>query len=320
MNGMVRTVMGEIPAEKMGNTSVHEHLTSAFSITPPEFIRDEQEFAIEQLHKAKESGLDTVIEVSACPRVKPDFIRYIAERSPVNIVACTGFYCAPWFTDEEKSYSIEQFLEHMLYEAEYGIEGSGLLPGVLKTGSFRPTIQPCEVRSLTAAGMAQKMTGLPLCVHSSTGSRYQQYLIEAAGADMEKVYFSHLESPTDRENRTLPMQIDYIENTMKRGSYVSINGFCYPPYLDPNEPAEMVRQICERGYAHKMLLSLDWGWEFKNGKRNFSYQDRENLEPEVKARNWAFLMSYVVPFLHGYGIAESDLNLMLRDNVYKLFG
>ena len=318
MNGMVRTVLGELPVEKMGNTSVHEHLSGALDKTPPECVPDEKRFVLEELHRAKEAGLDTLIDVSVCPRLDPDYVQYIAENSPVNIVTCTGFYCEPWLTEEEKNFSIEQFMEFILWEAEYGIRGSGILPGVIKIGSFRPTLLPCAVRALTAAGRAQKITGLPMCVHSSTGTRYQQYLIEAAGADMEKVYFSHLESPTDRENRTLQMQIDYTEKTMERGSYVSLNGFCYPSYLDPMEPGEIVKQICERGYAHKMLLSTDWWWKYADGKLWFTYQEKE---PEsVGVRNWAFLMTHVVPFLREYGVADSDLNIMLRDNVYKLFG
>jgi phosphotriesterase-related protein len=309
--GMVRTVLGEITPEQMGNTSAHEHV---FNVSDPDrrYCQEDCGFAIEELKKAKDAGLDTIIEVT--PGADPRQLAYIAERSPVNVVACTGFYC--FWTEEQKEYTAERFLEKMLFEAEQGIEGSGVMPGVIKIASFRPNLLPCEVRALTAAGRAQKMTGLPLCVHSATGTRYQQYLIEAAGADMEKVYFSHMESPTDREGRTLPMQIEYIIRTMERGSLVSFNGYGFPPYLDPGQIREMITAIVERGYAKKFLLSMDCYWGYQDGKRHFNYQERD---PNVTKRTYAYLMTDVLPWLRGFGISEEVIGLMLRDNVHNMF-
>ena len=155
-----------------------------------------------------------------------------------------------------------------------------------------------------------------MCVHSATGTRYQQYLIEAGGADMEKVYFSHMESPTDREGRTLPMQIDYIIQTMEKGSLVSFNGYGFPLYLDPNQIQEMVTAIVERGYAHKFLLSMDTYWGYKDGKRQFMY---EQHDPSVTRRTYPFLMTDALPWLKSFGIPEEAIGRMLRDNVHKLF-
>lgn len=309
----VKTVLGEVKTEDMGYTSVHEHIVTVIGKTPPECTEEECEFVIGELKKAKASGLDTIIEVSPC--ADPIQLKYIAERSPVNIICSTGFY--HFWSDAEKEYSIEQFLEHMLCEAENGVGGTGIMPGVIKIASYLPNLRPCEVRALTAAGMAQKITGLPMCVHSATGTRYQQYLIEAAGADMEKVYFSHLESPTDRENRTLQMQIDYIENTIKRGSYVSFNGFLYPVYLDPGELAEMILRTIERGYAHKLLLSMDCFWTYSDGKRKFVNEEKD---PSVLDRTYPFLMTDVLPWLRGIGVSDSDIEKMICGNVRELFG
>ena len=308
---MVKTVLGGVPAERLGRTSVHEHIFNV-SDASHRFYQDDGDFAIEQLKKAKDAGLDTIIEVT--PGADPRQLAYVAERSPVNIIACTGFYCE--WREEEKPYTTEQFLGKMLFEAERGIEGSGVMPGVIKIASFRPNLLPCEVRALTAAGLAQKATGLPMCVHSATGTRYQQYLIEAAGADMQKVYFSHLESPTDRENRTLPMQIDYIINTMKRGSLVSFNGFGYPLYLNPDELAEMVKQVVERGYAHKLLLSMDTYWALRDGRRIFAYEDKD---PDVVRRVYPYLMTDVLPWLKGIGVSGADIERMINANVQDLF-
>ena len=308
---MVNTVLGKIKASQMGVTSVHEHISGALIKTVPEYLDEEAECVVNELVRAKETGLDTIIEVSQCPRLEPEQLMKIAKRSPVNIVCSTGFYC--FWTDEEKKYSIDQFLEHILYEAENGIGGSGIMPGVIKIASYRPILLPCEIRALTAAGRAQKLTGLPMCVHSSTGTRYQQYLIEAAGANMDKVYFSHMESPTDRENRTPGMQIEYMLETMRRGSYVSLNGFCYPAYIDPNYMGDMVKKTVEAGFGHKLLLSLDGWWQYREGKRWF-------VDKDETGRRYPYLMETVVPWLTEYGVSRKDLDTMLIDNVAALFG
>jgi len=309
---MVNTVRGAISAGDLGNTSVHEHIVGALTATPPEFIAGENDFAAAELIRAKAAGLDTIVEVS--PYADINQIKNIAARVPLNIVACTGFYCH--WTDEQREYPTGRFLEHILNEAENGIGGSDVKPGVIKIASYRPNLLPCEVRALTAAGLAQSKTGLPLCVHSATGAKYQQYLIEAAGADMEKVYFSHLESPTDRENRTLDMQIEYIIDIMRRGSYVSFNGFLYPLYLDPAELAEMVTRVIERGFANKLLLSLDCFWSYRDGALRFI---NDEADPGVRRRTYPFLMTDVLPWLKEIGVSGADMDLMLRGNARELF-
>ena len=309
---MINTVLGKISPSKMGNTSVHEHMSGAMLKTASEHLPKEREYVVGELIKAKQAGLDTIIEVSQCPPVEPAHILAIAKRSPVNIVISTGFYC--FWSDEQKEYTTDQFLEHILYEAANGIGGTGIMPGVIKIASYRPILLPCEVRALTAAGRAQKITGLPMCVHSSTGARYQQYLIEAAGANMEKVYFSHLESPTDRENRTPQMQIDYMLSIMERGSYVSLNGFCYPDYIDPDYMGEMVRQTVEAGYIHKLMLSLDGWWQYRDGGEQWFVNE------DARKRSYPFLMTEVVPYLKDNGVSDEDVDTMLRKNPAELFG
>lgn len=314
---MPRTVLGHIPAANMGNTSVHEHLITADyfhtfldKLEPHEFCKQECEFAIAELQLAKDAGLDTLVEVSAM--ADPRQLKYIAERSPVNIIASTGFYKN--FSKEQQAYTAEQFRDQIVYENEKGLRGSGVMPGVIKIATFMPKLHPWEVRALFGAGLAQKITGLPMCVHSATGTRYQQYIIEAAGADMGKVYFSHMESPTDREGRTVDMQVDYIIDTMERGSYVSFNGFVAPEYLTLEAIGELVTKVVERGYSHMLMLSLDHGlgWK-KDWAKTIS-------DKQPGRRTFASLMADVVPWLSEIGIADKDIKNMISANAQKFFG
>jgi len=316
---MPRTVLGEIPANQMGNTSVHEHLITAEyfhtfldKLVPHEFSQEECDFAIAELQLAKDAGLDTLVEVSAM--ADPRQLKYIAERSPVNIITSTGFYKN--FSKEQQEFTAEQFRDHIVYENEKGLRGSGVMPGVIKIATFMPKLHPWEVRALFGAGMAQKITGLPMCIHSATGTRYQQYIIEAAGANMEKVYFSHMESPTDREGRTVDMQVDYIIDTMEKGSYVSFNGFVAPEYLSPEAIGELVTKVVKRGYSHMLMLSLDHGLGWK---RDLTKTIADAQGVNANRRTFASLMTDVVPWLGEIGIADKDIKNMISLNAQKLF-
>jgi len=316
---MPRTVLGEIPANQIGNTSIHEHLITADyfhsfldKLEPHEFSQEECDFAVEELKLAKAAGLDTLVEVSAM--ADPRQLKYIAQRSPVNIIASTGFYKN--FSKEQQGYTAEQFRDHIVFENEKGLRGTGVIPGVIKIATFMPKLHPWEVRALFGAGMAQKITGLPMCVHSATGTRYQQYIIEAAGANMEKVYFSHMESPTDREGRTVDMQVDYIIDTMERGSYVSFNGFVAPEYLPEEAIGELVTKVVSRGYSHMLMLSLDhhFGW-----KKDLQQTIADAKNGDASRRTFASLMTDVLPWLCNIGIADKDIKNMITSAAQKLF-
>jgi predicted metal-dependent phosphotriesterase family hydrolase len=112
------------------------------------------------------------------------------------------------------------------------------------------------------------------------------------------------------------MQVDYIVNTMERGSYVSFNGFGFQIYLDPADLAEFIKQPIARGFANRLLLSMDCFWTYRNGKRRFVYDE---TAPYVRDRTYPYLMTHALPWLKEIGVNDDDIDLMLRKNVYELF-
>ena len=95
---MVTTVRGEIPADGLGVTLMHEHLfvlDSEVRTNYPESWDDEAEIAhaVARLGSAYERGVRTIVDVTVLglgrfiPRVQR-----VAEQTPMNIVAATGLY------------------------------------------------------------------------------------------------------------------------------------------------------------------------------------------------------------------------------------
>lgn len=309
MTKLIPTVTGTISPADMGLTSMHEHIPLDFS---GDCREDAYQFALAELKKARALGLQTLVEVT--PRRDVEAIRRIAEAAGINVIVCTGYYND--LTDEEKTYSVDQFLRHMLDEIEDGIAASGIYPGVIKIASANTIPNEIERRALTAAGLAQKGSGLPLCVHSVTGCKNQQTILEAAGADLSKVYFSHIEAEFGWEGRSFDAQVDYLCALMKKGSVLSFNNFGNWAHTRPEVLAGLIAAFKARGFADHQVATMDVTWSYENGRRKILWED---INPDGIRRTYAYLLSDMAPWLRANGIAQADVLKMIQDTPRRIF-
>ncbi len=296
----------------LGFTSVHEH------VVPYDVPNDKREEIIShvlaQLDKAYSLGVRTIIDVS--PRLNLNLLLDIIPLTPMQIVGCTGFYIVP--ENVLKNYSVYDFLSHILYEFENGIQGSGVLPGVIKIGSRNENLSDWEIRALTAAGIAQKMTGLPLCVHSCAGCDKQQKIFEEAGADLSRVYFSHTEANFGWEGRTFEEEVKLLEGVMEKGSFLSFNNFNNWTHTPEDCLADLIKTFAADGYSGKLLATMDYVATYNSsGKLEVLWED---ICSDGAARDYSYIISHVVPWMRSKGIDEDTINAMNYANPVKLFG
>jgi phosphotriesterase-related protein len=307
----IPTATGSIDSNEIGLTTMHEHVVPYLGPLP-QYKADSIDFAIKELKKAKIVGLKTLVEVS--PWRDAEIIKTIAEKSEVNIILCTGFYA--YFNEEQNSYSIDKFRKHMMDEIENGIGKTGILPGVIKIGSANTVPNEVERRALLAAGLVQKETGLPLCVHSVTGCKNQQDIFEEAGADLSKIYFSHIEAEFGWEGRTIEDEIDYLEDIIKKGSYLSYNNFGNWAHTKEENLLKLITELNASGYSDKQFATLDFIWSYENGIRKILWED---INPEGKERSYEYLLKKVLPWMYANGISNENSMKMVWDNPQKLF-
>ncbi|HEY8359039.1 MAG TPA: hypothetical protein VIL30_16400, partial [Ramlibacter sp.] len=220
MSTKIQTVSGLIDSDEMGLTSLHEHIPIHRATTEAE-REDAHRYCVAELNKAWDLGLKTIVEVS--PRRDIEAIKRVSEETQTQIVVCTGFYVD--LTPDEMNYSVDDFRRHMMGEIENGIAGSKIYPGVIKLAAQRAELTDTEKRLFQAGGMVQKEVGLPICTHAVAGCRNQQDILEAAGANLTKVYYSHVEAEQGWEGRTLAQQIQYLLDVVRKGSTLSYNNF-----------------------------------------------------------------------------------------------
>jgi phosphotriesterase-related protein len=94
----VETVQGPVEASDLGTTLVHEHVRfrdEAVAENWPGRYDDEAEMAaaVEAVTAAKDRGVRTIVDPTAMFGGRSvRFMREVAERTGVRIVACTGIY------------------------------------------------------------------------------------------------------------------------------------------------------------------------------------------------------------------------------------
>ena len=202
--GMVRTVLGEIPPERLGVTLSHEHIVidsghlfwePPGSDDPPEVqalaeapvTREAYEILAERpLHiqgqpehdrarrgdpgaadVCRRRGEESIIDVSegASPAGRPPPCRRRAGATGLNVVASTGWYIAPSHPPEHARASVGELAEILIADIEEGIEGTDVRAGVIGELGMCEPLHPQEEKVLRAGGAAQAATGVPLTVH-----------------------------------------------------------------------------------------------------------------------------------------------------------
>lgn len=308
MSRNIHSVTGEISVNEMGITSIHEHipLDKAGDFWDDAFI-----FAVSELKKAKETGLDTIVEVS--PRRDIRGITEASRESGIKVLACTGFYM---LTDDEKSYAEDQFYDHMAKEIEEGIDGTEIRPAVIKVAAKDVPLEAYEVSLLQAAAKAQCKYSLPICTHAVAGCVDQQAVLERTGADLRKVYFSHVEAEFGWEGRSLTEQIDYLLQVVKKGSVVSFNNFGNIAHTSAENLLTIIKALVHSGFVDNIAATMDFVWDYFEGVRKILWED---INPDGKKRTYSYLLTHVVPWLRENGMSDHIIDKILRKTPARLF-
>lgn len=226
----IMTVRGPITTEKLGFTSMHEHvmffgevmgkrirptlppnqlpvgaedpvtlqnvgvLLNNSIMAYPALMQDREDEMLLECKAFQKSGGQSILELSV-PGIRYDneMIRRISQESGLNIIVSTGFYTWDSWPEQYRDWSTKQFREHMLYEVAHGVEGSDIYPGCVKIGLQE--LNAMEERALRAAAQVCVETGLPLTIHpcNKAGANRMEVikLLRQEGFDMTRLVFAH---------------------------------------------------------------------------------------------------------------------------------
>lgn len=225
--GIVRTVLGDIPAASLGRTLIHEHLISslaaywtpeaapalasarvslttlsqvrlhAFSVRD-NLVLDDIDGAVRELGEFRSAGGASVVDVTSLG-IGRDIraTEMVARRSGVNVIAGCGYYIRPTHPRGLEDRTEVSISAELVEEITVGIAGTGIRAGVLgELGVAAYPMHPAERLVLRAAARAQAATGAGMIVHPAPGTESAFELmrvLQRAGARMDKVVMSHLD-------------------------------------------------------------------------------------------------------------------------------
>lgn len=136
----IPTLSGTIKPAELGTTLMHEHIlwfagpmeeNAGYTPIPDDLISDSVDFAVSVLNDAARVGVDTIVDLT--PFRPIDLYEQIAKRTPVKIIASTGFYrrskVPKWMAAMEDEKQMEEL---MLKDITAGIDGTKIKAGIIK--------------------------------------------------------------------------------------------------------------------------------------------------------------------------------------------
>ena len=248
------TVSGAVAASELGTVLPHEHL---FSNTLREYrstgLLDDETVALNALLAFREGGGGTVVDVTPAELGRrPEALRRLSEESGVHIVIGCGHYRDPYldraYFDGHRTVDIA---ERIIREVHEGVDGTGVRPGVIgEIGAELPVVSAIEERSLRAAGIAQRETGLAVSLHAARSAvgRDMIRILDEERVPRERVILGHLDTVRDP---------DYLSEMAGSGVMLEFDGFCSTNEYETARDIGTLLSLVEQGHESRLLVSHD---------------------------------------------------------------
>jgi phosphotriesterase-related protein len=204
----------------------------------------------EELITAKNAGIACIVDAGH-PDMGRDinFVRQVAMKSGMPIVASAGFYSQPWYPPEISTMSEDQIVQALIKQVDE--DSSGAFGEI---GSW-DEITRDERKVFRAIGRAHVATNLPIFTHTGIPGKsalQQLDILEDAGVNPNRVVIGHLGNLVDPNV--------YVHKTLcRRGAYV---GFDRQGGNGDAQQVPMVMALIEAGFADRLMFSADTGSAF----------------------------------------------------------
>ena len=322
MGRIVRTVLGDIPAEEIGVTDAHDHLIRSGG---PEikldinFLMDDVNAGKKEFGRFIEAGGKTMVcmDPIGCGRNVPKMLEIAEEyRGKGHIMMTTGFQKGSNY-DPRTSFlatvSVEKVDEMMALEIEEGmdihsyngpvVERTKAKAGLIKAGTSYRLITKLEEKAIKVAALTQKMTGCPISFHTDFGTMGLEIveILKENGADLEHTVLCHVQRNPDRR---------YYERLLDTGINLCFEESNKAQYRPDTEIAENMTWLIEKGYGSQLLLGVDGGRK----EALASY-----MEPQGRAYGLEYMLTDFVPTLEYCGASKSAIKTILEENPARIF-
>ena len=152
-----------------------------------------------------------------------------------------------------------------------------------------------------AAARASLRTGRPIMAHSHPATRRgleEMQIFGEEGVDPAKVQIAHTGDTDD---------LDYIEELLATGCWIGMDRYGLDIFLPTDRRNATVVELCERGYADRMMLSHD-------ACATIDWFPEEMIAQMAPNWHFTFLFEGVLPALREAGVSDEQIATMLERN------
>jgi phosphotriesterase-related protein len=308
----VETLRGPTDTSQLGFTLMHEHvfvLSEGVNQNFPSLWDEEQQAASarERLRELVDTGVQTIVDLTVLGlgRDIPRLQRVVGE-IPLNVIVATGLYTYDEVPRHFQMRDADYLADLFVRDITEGIQGTNVKAAILKCATDEPGVTAGVEKVLRAVARAHRRTGVPISTHTHVGTRRgleQQAIFQEEGVDLSRVVIGHSGDSED---------IDYLQQLLKRGSYIGMDRFGIDIYLTTEKRVAVIARLCELGYAERMVLSHDAS----------CYIDWFPMDAiRATVPNWHFchISRDVLPALRAAGVSEEQIGLMTVGNPRRIF-
>jgi 5-phospho-D-xylono-1,4-lactonase len=263
-DGVVTTVTGPLPPERLGAVDAHEHLfLRSFALPGEEF--EDLDRMVEEATTVKRSGVDTVVELTPAGLGRdPVKLAALSSATGVHVIAATGFHRDAHYPSGHWVYRepVGVLLEVMLADLTDGMDArdwqgpaprpTGHRAGIIKLGASYQRISASEARRFEAGAEAARRTGVPVAVHCEIGTMGHEVLdaLAAGGVTADRVLLAHQDRNPDPGLHT---------DLAARGAYLIYDTVGRVKYRPESMVLDLIGAMVPAGHGDRLLLGTDVG-------------------------------------------------------------
>jgi phosphotriesterase-related protein len=343
--GKVQTVLGLVLPETLGIILPHEHLMIDFRVVfkEPKYASDRykatlpvslnnlewirhnrlscldnllignEEEAITEAMLFKNEGGGTIVDVSNRSFARdPRALLRISRSTGLNIIMGAGYFVSG-SSNEISQLSEKSIEEEFVKEVFEGVDDSGIRIGVIGELGCSWPLKKEEKKILSAAGRAQKITGIPISIHPGQHTDAPFKILDiliAAGGDPSHIIMSHLE-------RTL-LSFKYMEKFAKTGCHMEFDAFGKEGYFSSATKTDLSLDIPNDHYRINMIIKLI---QAGYGDQLLISQDicTKDMLIRYGGYGYAHILKRAVPIMRLKGMKENDIMRILKNNPQRVF-
>jgi phosphotriesterase-related protein len=259
MGGTARTLTGDVPAAALGRTLIHEHLCVDWGemLGRPNWLAfDRTRMADRMVAKMEELAAAGITAMTECTPYGAgryvDLFVEVASRSPVRIIASTGFFHESWCPMHPLALALDldEMTDLFVREIDQGMGSTLTRAGLIKIATGEGRISAKEQQVVRAAARARQRTGCPIIAHTTGGMGPELLdLLESEGVAPGEVIISHVGFE--------PEPIAYAESLLRRGANVSFDRIGFRIFYPDEHWLTLVGWAINAGYVNQIMLSHD---------------------------------------------------------------